>query len=195
MKDGWEDRSLSLLAIVAAAGFAWNVAATSPGSPAYRALDGSESRVLLIAQAIATAEGFYAPGEHDGRSLPSRLNNPGALKKPALGAAALPTWKDTGLVHFPTVAMGWAALHAQIRRMFAGRSRLYHPSDTLWLVGTKYADGDVNWGNNVATLLGVSPETTLAQLAAHLRRDPVPADSQRGVASDARRVTDTDPVD
>jgi hypothetical protein len=168
VKDSWEDRSLSLLAIVAAAGFAWNVATISGPSPTrYPQIGAMETQVLQMAKAIAGAEGFYANGEHGGRSLPFLLNNPGSLKKPALGADALPTWKDTGLVHFPTLEMGWAALHEQVRAMFAGTSRFYRPSDSLRLVGIKYADGDLNWALNVATLLGVSPEMTLAELAAN----------------------------
>src|SRR5919109_350637 len=43
-----------------------------------------ESRVDELATAIATAEGYFAEGGHDGRTLPYLLNNPGALKKPAL---------------------------------------------------------------------------------------------------------------
>ena len=61
-----------------------------------------EERVKTIAQAIAVAEGYYATGDHDGRSLLYRLNNPGGLKKPALDAEELPPWLDTGLVIFPS---------------------------------------------------------------------------------------------
>jgi hypothetical protein len=127
-------------------------------------LDTIEMRVQVLAEAIAIAEGYYADGEHDGRSLPYRLNNPGALKKPALGASLLPTWTDTGLVVFPTSTMGWAALRHQVRSMLTGTSAIYEPSDTLLLVAEKYADGDVNWAANVAGLLHVSPSITLEDL-------------------------------
>ena len=123
------------------------------------------ARIVEIAEAIAMAEGYYDPGVHAGRSLPFRLNNPGGLKKPALGAALLPMWRDTGLVQFPTSDMGWAALRHQVRLMLTGNSRVYRPSDDLLLVAEKYADGDLNWGRNVARNLGVRPLATLEELA------------------------------
>jgi hypothetical protein len=124
-----------------------------------------DDRVDEIAEAIAVSEGYYARGDHDGRSLPALLNNPGSLKKPALDAADLPTWKDTGLIVFPTTDMGWAALRHQVRLMLTGASRVYRPTDTLLGVAVKYADGDVNWGGNVAAQLGIDPASTLAELA------------------------------
>ena len=127
--------------------------------------DALEVRIEELAQAIAAAEGYFAEGSHDGRTLPHRLNNPGALKKPALGAADLPTWKDTGIVEFPTTDMGWAALRHQVRLMLTGTSGIYAQTDSLSSVGDKYAEGDANWGANVATKLGVPPARTLAELA------------------------------
>lgn len=124
-----------------------------------------EVRIDEISQAIAVAEGYFADGFHDGRTLPYLLNNPGGLKKPSLGAAELPTWKDTGLVWFPTPEMGWKALRHQVRLMLTGTSGIYAHSDSLMSVADKYADGDLNWGVNVATRLGVPPERTLAELA------------------------------
>ena len=123
-----------------------------------------EMRVQVLAEAIAIAEGYYADGDHGGRSLPYWLNNPGALKKPALGASLLPTGHETRLVVFPTSTMGWAALRHQVRSMLSGTSAIYEPSDTLLLVAEKYADGDVNWAANVAELLHVSPTITLEDL-------------------------------
>jgi hypothetical protein len=124
-----------------------------------------DARIDELAQAIAVAEGYHALGQHDGRTLPYLLNNPGALKKPALGAAELPTWKDTGIVWFPTADMGWDALRHQVRLMLTGTSGIYEHSDSLMSVGGKYAEGDMNWGVNVATKLGVPPARTLAELA------------------------------
>jgi len=166
-----EDLSLSTLVLAVAAVLSWNVIGGHERRSADRPLpdrpitsDAFEVRVRAIAEAIAMAEGYYATGEHDGHSLPYVLNNPGALKKPALGAAALPTWKDTGLVFFPVKEMGWGALRHQVRGMLTGASSIYQPTDTLLLVAEKYADGDVNWGLNVAAALRVSPIATLADL-------------------------------
>jgi len=125
------------------------------------------ARIDELAHAIAVAEGYFAEGPHEGRTLPYRLNNPGALKKPALGTADLPTWKDTGLVWFPTPVMGWEALRHQVRLMLTGTSGVYAHSDSLTSVGDKYADGDANWGVNVATRLGVPPARTLSELSPH----------------------------
>jgi hypothetical protein len=170
-----EDGLVTMLAIALAGTLGWNVVARDSRlfvPPAARfvdlaglADDNMEERVKAIAEAIAVAEGYYARGDHDGRSLLYRLNNPGGLKKPALDAEELPTWRDTGLVIFPTKAMGWAALHRQVHIMITGRSRIYHPSDTLIAVGLKYADGDTSWGANVATNLGVSAAARLHELA------------------------------
>jgi hypothetical protein len=162
------DRILSALLLAVTALMGSNVLRVfdRPERNSDRALpaDPLDARVRAIAEAIAIAEGFYANGDHDGRSLPYALNNPGALKKPALGAAALPTWKDTGLVIFPTKEIGWAALRHQVRAMLTGTSFIYELSDTLLLVAMKYADGDMNWGWNVAATLRVPPTTTLEDL-------------------------------
>ena len=169
MRDAESDRGLTFLVIVVTATLVWQaIVERRPTDEALQSpvlVDVRDDRVDAIAQAVAVAEGYYAPGEHDGHSLPYALNNPGALKKPALGAAALPTWRDTGLVIFPTKAMGWAALRHQVRAMLTGASRIYDPSDTLTDVGAKYADGDSNWGRNVAATLGVPPDSALANVA------------------------------
>jgi hypothetical protein len=163
------DRLLSVAALVASALLGWNVihggTALRVDTPLPDVPALLEERVNEIAGAIAVSEGYFAPGDHDGRSLPHLLNNPGALKKPALEAAALPTWKDTGLIVFPSTTMGWAALRHQVRLMLTGTSRMYRPTDTLLGVAIKYADGDENWGGNVATQLGIDPGATLAELA------------------------------
>ena len=163
-----DERFLSALILAATAMFGFHVVRVAdrrghqaePAPPP----ETIEMRVQVLAEAIAIAEGYYADGDHGGRSLPYWLNNPGALKKPALGASLLPTWHETGLVVFPTSTMGWAALRHQVRSMLSGTSAIYEPSDTLLLVAEKYADGDVNWAANVAGLLHVSPTITLEDL-------------------------------
>jgi hypothetical protein len=122
-------------------------------------------RVGILAQAIATAEGYYAPGDREGHSLPRWLNNPGSLKKPALGAESLPTWKETGLIVFPNERMGWDALKHQVDLMVTGKSSVYSPSDSILDVARKYADGDLNWGENLARQLGISLSCTLGEIA------------------------------
>ena len=162
-----EEPLLSLLAIVAAVAIGLSAIAHGATSltPPF-ASRGPNDRVGVLAQAIATAEGYYAPGERDGHSLPHWLNNPGSLKKPALGAESLPTWKDTGLIVFPTERMGWDALKHQVELMVTGNSSIYDPSDSIVDVAKKYAAGDPNWGKNVARKLGISPSCTLGEIAA-----------------------------
>ena len=164
-----EDHVLSTAAVVVSALLGLGMIGRTPDAPRIDPPPSAETtfeqRVNALAEAIAASEGYYARGDHDGRSLPYRLNNPGSMTKPALDAASLPTWKETDLVIFPSAAMGWAALRHQVRLMLTGTSGIYHPSDTLVHVGVKYADGDRNWGGNVAAHLGIDPAATLAELA------------------------------
>ena len=165
-----DDRSLSVFALAIVAALGWetvrggvtrvvSIGSSRPTPPAL------ETRIARIATAIAVAEGYFAAGTHDGRSLPYLLANPGALKRTPMDDGDLPTWEDTGLLIFPTHEMGWAALRYQVCMMLTGTSRIYALSDTLHFVGAKYADGDTNWGPNVAARLGVSPDARLADLA------------------------------
>jgi hypothetical protein len=173
--NGAEDGLVTLMALALVGALGWNAIARDSRLSVPRVIaqpdiadgidDEMEKRVAVIAEAIAIAEGYYASGDHDGRSLLYRINNPGGLKKPALDAEELPTWQDTGLVIFSTKTTGWAALHRQVHLMLTGRSRVYHPSDTLIAVGLKYADGDRGWGANVATNLGVPSAARLHELA------------------------------
>lgn len=161
-----EEALLSVLAIVAAAAIGLGAIAhgTRGSRPPFASRD-SNDKVGVFAEAIATAEGYGAPGERDGHSLPYWLNNPGSLKKPALGAENLPTWKDTGLIVFPTQQMGWDALKHQVELMLTGNSSVYDPSDSMLDVARKYADGDLNWGKNVARALGIPTSCTLGEIA------------------------------
>jgi len=129
------------------------------------------SRVTLVAEAIATSEGYYAPGVYRGHSLAYVLNNPGLLKATPIAGDDLPTWRDTGLLVFDTSESGWTALRHQVCLMLTGASRQYDPRDSLHAVGLKYADGDGAWAVNVAKYLRVSPQTTLATLGGGLPAD------------------------
>jgi hypothetical protein len=171
---GTEDRLVSAAALLATALLASQVLQPAPAPRVDPPLGAEpalvEARVTALAEAIAVSEGYYAPGRHDGHSLPYRLHNPGALKKPALGAAALPTWQDTGLIDFPSTTLGWAALRHQVRLMLTGASGVYRPTDTLRGVAIKYAAGDAAWGGNVAAHLGIHPGATLAEVAGSASR-------------------------
>jgi hypothetical protein len=171
--DSLEDRALTLLTVGLVVLLAWRITAPRAMAPAPRdpspAVIGLPlpSRVLLVADAIAKSEGYYADGSYEGHSLPYFLNNPGLLKATAI-VDDLPTWRDTELLVFDTPEIGWTALRHQVCLMLTGASRHYTLSDSLHLVGLKYADGDPNWGVNVARHLRLTPQATLAELGSGL---------------------------
>lgn len=103
--------------------------------------------VSALADAIATAEGFYVAG-----SIPQRKNNPGNIT-------------SGGVIQtFATVDDGWNALYAQISAMLNNTSQWYNSSMSLAQIGAIYANGDPNWAINVSRKLGVPSSTTLDQL-------------------------------
>ncbi len=64
---------------------------------------------------------------------------------------------------FPNVSAGWNALTNQIQSIFNGNSKNYNPNQSLSEFGGIYSGGNTSYGNTLASILGVSPSTTLAQ--------------------------------
>ena len=118
---------------------------------------GNSDVTRKIAEAIATAEGFFVSG-----SLPQRANNPGDLK---LGNAGL--GDINGKTVFASVEEGWAALERQIDLILSGRSAYYSPDWTILQVAQKYTGGDnaEAWANIVAEQLGVTPDTPIGEVS------------------------------
>jgi hypothetical protein len=174
--DTFEDRALSWMAIGLVGLLAWRMTAPPVPAPAPEPRPAPpaivdqplRSRVVLVADAIARSEGYYARGIYAGRSLPYFLNNPGLLKATPIVDGELATWRDTGLLVFETPEIGWAALHHQVCLMLTGTSRHYVLEDSLATAGMKYSGGDEFWAVNVAKHLRLPPETTLADLAGSL---------------------------
>jgi hypothetical protein len=112
-------------------------------------------KVLLLAQAIAQAEGFNAPG-----SLPQRCNNPGDLEMGDVGCGV-----DQGKTIFPNEQAGWTALENQVDLMLTGKSHVYKPNMTLLTVADLYTGGDMApaWAQIVAHKLGISVVNTLSE--------------------------------
>lgn len=115
-----------------------------------------ETVVQAVARAIATAEGFFVAG-----ALPQRANNPGNLMLGDIGFGMI-----NGKTIYASAADGWNALYHQVRLMFTGASRYYHPELTLREIAEIYTGGDnpISWATNVARSLGVSIETKLKDL-------------------------------
>jgi hypothetical protein len=104
--------------------------------------------VTKLAQAIATAEGYFVLG-----SQPNRKNNPGDIE-------------TGGVVNtYNLPADGWNALYNQVSMMFDGTSAHYGPNMTIEQIGYVYSpDGAENWINNVSNYLGVPRTTSLTSL-------------------------------
>jgi len=123
----------------------------------------SEQFIQRMSEAIADEEGFGIPD-----SVPTRASNPGDLtddKDVGLGVIQTSGPAGAGITIYATPADGWAALARKLRRMLSGASEVYLLSMSIEEVGMKWSD-DPNWGKNVAAKLGVTPDTTLAELAA-----------------------------
>lgn len=118
-------------------------------------MDDFSKIAIKFALAVAHEEGFYVTG-----SIPARAHNPGDLKLGDKGFGLL----GEGITVFQTDDDGFDALLNQIRLMLGGKSHIYTLDMTMLQVGVKYS-GDDNWGVNVASIMGVSPETTLLQLS------------------------------
>lgn len=122
----------------------------------------SEEFVNKFCEAVARAEGFYEP-----TSVPARAHNPGDLTDDGdVGLGFIQTSGPYGakITVYATDEDGWNALRKKVRRMLNGASKVYRLDMTILEVAIKYS-GDVNWGINVASSLGVDQRTTLAELA------------------------------
>jgi len=118
-----------------------------------------------LSNAIAQAEGYGVSG-----ALPTLANNPGDLK---LGDQGLGTLQ--GITIFPNAQAGQVALQNQVNSMLDGSSQYYDPSMTLSDIGQTYANGDSNWAQNVANILGTDVNTPLGQIASSSTSSPVSA--------------------
>lgn len=110
----------------------------------------ADSRVRIMAQAIARAEGFGVPG-----AIPTVRHNPGNIRNTA-PPYEIRTYSDD--------AEGWAALDRQVARMLAGSS--LYPSDwTIAQVAQRYTGeaAYMNWARIVASQLGVSTDAVFSR--------------------------------
>jgi len=114
-----------------------------------------------MAQAIARAEGFYVVG-----SAPNRAHNPGALKSPGWQG---PTTGSAGINVYADDQDGWNALYYQLQLIQSGRSSYYRTGMSIQQMANVWTGNTtegLNWGANVARVLGVSTNTTIGAVLA-----------------------------
>jgi hypothetical protein len=112
-----------------------------------------------LMKAIAKAEGFEVKG-----AVPTRYHNPGdirashGVKYP--GQVGL---NKHGYVIFKNDRFGWDAMQSQLDKIINGESKFYSVNMTLRQFAKCYATSPL-WVKNVAKNLGVTPNTTLAEI-------------------------------
>ena len=122
---------------------------------------GSATPPSALAGAIAQAEGFGSPG-----AVPTVANNPGDLEIGDVGYGVTTAAGGNKITNFPDAATGYTALQNQINKITSGQSTAgYTPAMSIAQVGQIYSGGSSTWANNVASALGVSPDTSFASVA------------------------------
>lgn len=121
-------------------------------------------KIDLLAQAIATAEGWTNPNPN---VVPRRAHNPGDLTR-SFGQPTVGVANSEGVLKFADDNAGWSALKAEATAMLTGGSHVYAPSMTIRQVAAKYTGGDAadSWAQNAARVLGISPDQTLEDFLA-----------------------------
>jgi hypothetical protein len=118
------------------------------------AAGGPSDQVVLVAQAIAKAEGYGIPG-----AIPTTHNNPGDI-----------TDSSGAKITYPDPATGWNALYNKIQfDLVTGLSHVYSPNMTwqevawMWVAGTQPggnhngSDYPDSWAATVTNAIGVQP--------------------------------------
>lgn len=112
-----------------------------------------------LANAISQLEGFGAPS-----AIPTLANNPGSLELGDQGYGTITAQGGQQITVFGSLQDGWTALENQLGKIFNGTSSYYTPNQTLQQFGNIYSGGNPTYGNNLASKLGVDPNTTLGQV-------------------------------
>lgn len=130
----------------------------------YKALGGAfvdglntPENVKRIAQAIATAEGFYVAG-----SRPARNHNPGDMTADLIGKKV---GMDGSFVVYASDDDGWENLYHQINLWLSGGSSHATAQSTITDISQFYTTTDQTaWAANVANSLGVSLDTPIGEV-------------------------------
>jgi hypothetical protein len=118
----------------------------------------ADERTQKLAQAIATAEGFYVAGSRSASN-----HNPGDMTQDLIGKAV---GTDGPFVVYASDADGWANLYAQINKWYSGTSNRADGTSTIAELSSFYTTTEQDsWAVNVANALGVSIDTPINQIA------------------------------
>jgi len=112
-----------------------------------------------LASAIARAE-----------NVDATANNPGALTSGDVPSGNIAgTFNDAGVVIVDSIENGWNALFSKLQNIFSGNSSVYSPDMTISEFAQTYTGGNNSdtWAQSVASDLGVTPDTTLADAEAN----------------------------
>lgn len=122
-------------------------------------IDSSGSpQVEKLAQAIASAEGFYVSG-----SRASRNHNPGDMTQDLIGKGI---GMDGPFVIYGSDADGFANLFAQINKWLRGESPNATAESTISDLSHFYTtDNQASWAMNVANAAGVSIDTPIGAIS------------------------------
>lgn len=121
------------------------------------------SFIDAFANAIANAEG----------SNPS-INNPGDLTSGDFDPSNVTgVFNSAGVAIVDTVQNGWSALYTKLQNALSGNSAIYSADMTIQEFADKFTGGDnsSSWASSVASDLGVSTDTTLADAQAQYDGD------------------------
>lgn len=115
--------------------------------------------VTALSNAIAKAEGGTS----------NSTNNPGSLTAGDVPSDSITgVFNSAGVVIIDSIENGWAALTNKLNNILSGNSSVYSPDMTISDFAQTYTGGDNAdaWANTVASQLGVTPDTTLAEAQA-----------------------------
>ena len=131
------------------------------GGPTQRGMAGVGAAPSAAAAAIAQAEGYGIAG-----NIPTTANNPGDLVLGNIGYGTTGAAGGVQITNFPNPAAGYAALQNQINAIDRGTSTVYPAGATIAQVSNIYSGSTSGaWGNNVASILGVTPDTPFSAIA------------------------------
>jgi hypothetical protein len=117
-----------------------------------------EKRVQKIADGIERAEGYGVPG-----AKPTVNNNPGDLMVDTISKGV--GYDAAGFVVYASYEDGRQALEKQVRMMLNGQSKYYNPGMTISDMSLRYTATEQDaWAFNVASTIGVTPDTPLNQI-------------------------------